>query len=61
MNNRIRALHAPTADRAVGFFLRQVPALATPLTDLLHHGPAAPIWRPVQDLDAKSHGDTGTP
>ncbi|MFE4054566.1 hypothetical protein [Streptomyces sp. YIM B13518] len=32
-------------------FLREVPVLATSMTDLLQHGPAAPIWRPVHDPD----------
>ncbi|MEU1457368.1 replication-relaxation family protein [Streptomyces avermitilis] len=48
---RVRALHAATADTAVAVFLREVIVLAAPMTDLLQHGPAAPIWRPIRDPD----------
>ncbi|MEU6890081.1 replication-relaxation family protein [Streptomyces viridosporus] len=50
---RIDALHAAATDLALAAFLRDVPALAAPMTDLLHHGPAAPIWHPVQDPDRR--------
>ncbi|WP_435260571.1 hypothetical protein [Streptomyces sp. 1222.5] len=50
---RLRALHAASEDPAVANLLRTVPILAAPLTDLLHHGPAAPVWRPVHDPDMR--------
>lgn len=53
VENRIHALHAHTADPAVNTFLRHVPALAAPLTDLREHGPSAPVWRPVRDPGRK--------
>jgi hypothetical protein len=51
VETRIRALRAAAANWPVSAFLREVPALAAPLTDLLQHGPSAPVWRPVQDPD----------
>ncbi|MBT3155396.1 hypothetical protein HTV45_31900 [Streptomyces sp. CHD11] len=48
---RISALRAATRAHDLAAFLREVPVLATPMTDLLLHGPTAPIWRPVQNPD----------
>ncbi|MGW3683356.1 replication-relaxation family protein [Streptomyces prasinus] len=48
VDNRITALRA-AAKQLPPAFLRDVPILATPMTDLLQHGPAAPVWRPVTD------------
>ncbi|MET7457839.1 replication-relaxation family protein [Streptomyces sp. NPDC005574] len=50
---RIRALHAAATDTAVAGFLRETTVLAAPMTDLLHHGPAAPIWHPMQHPERK--------
>jgi hypothetical protein len=49
---RIRALRAAAADPALSGFLRDVPVLAATLADLLQHGPAAPVWHPVQNPDS---------
>ncbi|MEU8718368.1 replication-relaxation family protein [Streptomyces sp. NPDC048663] len=51
VENRITALRA--AARPLAPFLRNVPVLAAPLADLLHHGPSAPVWRPVHDPDQR--------
>ncbi|MET7458233.1 replication-relaxation family protein [Streptomyces sp. NPDC005574] len=50
---RIRALHTASADTAVTGFLRETTVLAAPMTDLLHHGPAAPIWHPIQNPERR--------
>ncbi|MEW2267064.1 replication-relaxation family protein [Streptomyces sp. NPDC047853] len=47
VENRISALRA--AARPLASFLRDVPVLAAPVAELLHHGPCAPVWRPVHD------------
>jgi len=44
---RINALRAAAADMTLSPFLRTVPVLAAPLTDLLQHGPSAPVWHPI--------------
>ncbi|MFE2578796.1 replication-relaxation family protein [Streptomyces sp. NPDC059378] len=49
IDNRMHALHAAAGALGVGTFLHDVPVLAAPMTDLLQHGPSAPVWRPVQD------------
>ncbi|MGW7387127.1 replication-relaxation family protein [Streptomyces sp. NPDC054794] len=49
VQTRIRALHATASEPALAGFLRTVPVLAAPMTDLLQGGPSAPVWRPVQD------------
>ncbi|WP_435229191.1 replication-relaxation family protein [Streptomyces sp. Tue6028] len=49
LDNRIRALHAAHWQLTQPDFIRDVTILAVPLTDLLGHGPSAPVWRPVQD------------
>lgn len=36
---------------ALAGFLREVPVFTAPMTDLLQHGPAEPIWRPVTHPD----------
>ncbi|MFF9222105.1 replication-relaxation family protein [Streptomyces viridosporus] len=48
---RIHALRAATRDIALAGFLREVPVLAAAMTDLLHHGPAAPVWHPIPGTD----------
>ncbi|MFC7015527.1 hypothetical protein ACFQMH_28260 [Streptomyces viridiviolaceus] len=50
IETRIHALGAAARDIALAGFLREVPVLAAPLTDLLRHGPAAPVWRPVHKV-----------
>jgi hypothetical protein len=50
IDNRIDALNA-AAKQLPAAFLRDVPILATPMTELLQHGPAAPVWRPVTHPD----------
>ncbi|WP_308406579.1 replication-relaxation family protein [Streptomyces sp. AC555_RSS877] len=50
---RIRALHTAARDLAPSGFRHTVPVLAAPLVDLLHNGPSAPVWRPVQDPDQR--------
>ncbi|MEU1201194.1 replication-relaxation family protein [Streptomyces sp. NPDC005813] len=49
LDNRIRALHAAHGELTQAGFIRDVTILAVSLTDLLEHGPSAPVWRPVQD------------
>ncbi|MDQ1013592.1 replication-relaxation family protein [Streptomyces afghaniensis] len=49
VENRISALRAGAGLLAPSRFLNDVPVLAAPLADLLHHGPSAPVWRPVHD------------
>ncbi|GHB79157.1 hypothetical protein GCM10010377_81480 [Streptomyces viridiviolaceus] len=53
VETRIQALGAAARDLALAGFLHKVPVLAAPMTDLLQHGPAAPVWRPVQDPDQR--------
>ncbi|MEV0695834.1 replication-relaxation family protein [Streptomyces sp. NPDC050388] len=47
VDTRIHALHATARQPEHAAFLRDVPVLAASMTDLLRHGPAASIWRPV--------------
>ncbi|MHB9847630.1 hypothetical protein ACSYGO_00060 [Streptomyces krungchingensis] len=49
LDNRIRALQAAHWQLTQPDFIRDTTILAAPLTDLLEHGPSAPMWRPVQD------------
>ncbi|MFF4551113.1 replication-relaxation family protein [Streptomyces sp. NPDC001435] len=49
IENRIRALKAAASDLALSGFLHHVPVLVAPMTDLLQHGPSAPVWHPVHD------------
>ncbi|MGV4892224.1 replication-relaxation family protein (plasmid) [Streptomyces viridosporus] len=51
VTTRIHALRAAARDIALAGFLRDVPVLAAPLADLLQHGPAAPVWHPIQESD----------
>ncbi|MFF3876049.1 replication-relaxation family protein [Streptomyces sp. NPDC001978] len=53
IENRIRALRAGAGLLAPSRFPYDVPVLAAPLADLLHHGPSAPVWRPVHDPDQR--------
>ena len=48
---RLHAIRITTRDITLAGFLRKVPVLATSLTDLLQHGPATPVWRPIQEPD----------
>ena len=57
IENRISALRAATRELALYAFLREVPALVAPLTDLLQDGPSAPVWRPVRDPDSRVSWD----
>ncbi|GGQ36015.1 hypothetical protein GCM10010266_69170 [Streptomyces griseomycini] len=51
---RIHALRAAARDVAPAGFLRDVPVLTAPMTDLLRHGPTAPVWRPIQEPDHRT-------
>ncbi|MGA5454802.1 replication-relaxation family protein [Streptomyces umbrinus] len=53
VQTRIDALQAAAADLALADFRQDVPILAASLVDLLHNGPSAPVWRPVQDPDRR--------
>ncbi|MGW4985472.1 replication-relaxation family protein, partial [Streptomyces mirabilis] len=53
VDNRISALRAGAGLLAPSRFPYDVPVLAAPLADLLHHGPSAPVWRPVHDPDQR--------
>ncbi|WP_331739495.1 replication-relaxation family protein (plasmid) [Streptomyces sp. NBC_00015] len=53
IDNRLRALQAADVDLAISLFLREGTVLAAPMTDLLQHGPAAAVWRPVQDPERR--------
>ncbi|TQJ37676.1 replication-relaxation family protein, partial [Streptomyces sp. SLBN-115] len=53
IDNRLRALHAADVDPSVALFLREVIVLAAPMTELLQHGPAAAVWRPVRDPERR--------
>jgi hypothetical protein len=47
------ATRSYAATRDLVPFLHQVPVLAAPLTVLFQHGPAEPVWRPVQNPDSR--------
>ncbi|MFE7712310.1 hypothetical protein ACFU6I_42685 [Streptomyces sp. NPDC057486] len=51
IHTRIEALHAAARQPELAVFLRDVPVLTAPMTDLLRHGPTAPVWHPVTDPD----------
>jgi hypothetical protein len=51
VENRISALRAGAG--LLARFPHDVPVLVAPLADLLHHGPSAPVWRPVHDSDQR--------
>ncbi|MEV5645739.1 hypothetical protein AB0L67_37350 [Streptomyces flaveolus] len=53
IHTRLKALQAAARDVALAGFLREVPVLAAAMTDLLQHGPAAPVWHPVTDPDQR--------
>lgn len=53
VTTRLQALDAAVRDIALAGFLRDVPVLAAPMTDLPRHGPAAPVWHPVTDPDQR--------
>ncbi|MFK0174278.1 replication-relaxation family protein [Streptomyces sp. NPDC090306] len=49
VENRISALRAAVELLGPLCFAREVPVLATPLADILQHGPGAPVWRAIHD------------
>ncbi|MFF9457706.1 hypothetical protein [Streptomyces flaveolus] len=49
VTTRLQTLNAATRQPELAVFLREVPVLTAAMTDLLHHGPAAPVWHPVTD------------
>ncbi|MEV5646301.1 replication-relaxation family protein [Streptomyces flaveolus] len=53
IHTRIEALQAAARGLGQAALLRDVPVLAAPMTDLLRHGPAAPVWHPVTDPDQR--------
>ncbi|WP_331733916.1 hypothetical protein OHU34_46095 (plasmid) [Streptomyces sp. NBC_00080] len=53
IDHHLRALHTANLDLAVAHLLREVTVLAAPMTDLLQHGPAAAVWRPVRDPEQR--------
>ncbi|MER5603010.1 hypothetical protein [Streptomyces sp. NPDC002265] len=53
IETRISALHAAAGELSAAAFLREVPALAAPLADLLRDGPSAPVWRPLRNPDQR--------
>lgn len=53
VTNRISALRAGAG--LLARFPYDVPVLAAPLADLLHHGPSSPLWRPAHDPDQRVH------
>lgn len=55
VENRIRALRAGAGLLAASGFVYDVPVFAASLGDLVHHGPSAPVRRPVRDPDQRVH------
>ncbi|MER7780497.1 replication-relaxation family protein [Streptomyces sp. NPDC096191] len=53
IHTRLTALEAAARQPALAALLRDAPVLAAPMTDLLLHGPAAPIWHPIRDPDQR--------
>jgi hypothetical protein len=53
IHTRITALEAAARQPALATLLRDTPVLATPMTDLLRHGPSAPVWHPIGDADQR--------
>ncbi|WP_179167240.1 MULTISPECIES: hypothetical protein [unclassified Streptomyces] len=53
VENRVHALRTAARDVSLAGFLREVTVLTASMTDLLQHGPTAPIWRPVHDPDQR--------
>ncbi|MEV5646585.1 replication-relaxation family protein, partial [Streptomyces flaveolus] len=51
IHTRVEALQAAARGLGQAALLRDVPVLAAPMTDLLRHGPAAPVWHPVTAPD----------
>ncbi|MEU8735414.1 hypothetical protein AB0C68_39405 [Streptomyces tendae] len=51
IHTRLTALHAAARGLGQAAFLRDTPVLATPMTDLLRHGPGAPIYHPIISPD----------
>ncbi|WP_225638385.1 replication-relaxation family protein [Streptomyces solaniscabiei] len=49
IHTRLQALNAATRQPELAGFLREVPVLAAAMTDLLQHGPTAPVWHPATD------------
>jgi hypothetical protein len=55
VENRITALRAGAGQPALSGFVYDVRVFAASLADLLHHGPSAPVWRPVHDPEQRVH------
>ncbi|WP_432164119.1 replication-relaxation family protein [Streptomyces tendae] len=53
IHTRLKALQAAARQPALAALLRDVPVLAAPMTDLLRHGPAAPVWQPIGGPDQR--------
>ncbi|WHM35085.1 replication-relaxation family protein [Streptomyces sp. BPPL-273] len=53
IHTRLKALEAAARQPAHTPLLRDVPVLAAPMPDLLQHGPAAPIWHPINGTDQR--------
>ncbi|WP_399936563.1 replication-relaxation family protein [Streptomyces sp. BBFR25] len=53
IHTRLTALEAAARQPALTALLRDVPVLATPMTDLLRHGPTAPVWHPIGGPDQR--------
>ncbi|MGV9291020.1 replication-relaxation family protein [Streptomyces sp. NPDC003719] len=51
IHTRLKALNAAARNVTLAALLRDVPVLAAAMTDLLQHGPDAPVWHPVTDPD----------
>lgn len=53
IETRIRALSAAARDITLIDFLREVTVLAVSMTELLQHGPSAPVWHPIQNPERR--------
>ncbi|MGW2975332.1 hypothetical protein ACWDBO_53785 [Streptomyces mirabilis] len=53
IENRVTAPCSAARQLAPSRFLQDVPIVAAPLADLLHHSPSAPVRRPVHDPDQR--------
>ncbi|MYS69844.1 hypothetical protein GTY88_06570 [Streptomyces sp. SID5926] len=53
IHTRLTALQAAARQPAHTALLHDIPILAAPMTDLLRHGPAAPIWHPIGGPDQR--------
>ncbi|MGW5568182.1 replication-relaxation family protein [Streptomyces tendae] len=51
IHTRLTALQAAARQPTHTALLHEVPILAAPMTDLLRHGPTAPVWHPIGGPD----------